>query len=277
MPWKLRGGIRYADRFAPRAAGSGRGEGDPANREVLHDPLQDERWDVELDVEYQLNARNDKQVLSYAPGKVQFVPLNPAKNPVSIDFPGDIFPNTVIEKQWQNQVSIRAGTTVNVLPGVVGVSAGAHFENRGVNPDYMQVDSFPVQRFGLHGGIILRVAKAVDLLASYAHIFQETIVVAAPAQQDAIAITDCYVGKATTGCVAPKGQIGSIDRTVGVKKEDGTGTQVLVEKSQGTPDGTGRLPQNLTRFVSGQPPYIINSGRYRSGFDVLAIGMNVHF
>jgi hypothetical protein len=277
MPWKLRGGIRYADRFAPRPAGTGHGESDPSNHEVVHDPLQDERWDVELDVEYQLNSRNDKQVVNYAPGKVLLVPQDPTRSPVPFDFPTNIFPNTVIEKQWQNQFSVRAGTTINLLPGVFGVSAGAHFENRGVNPDYMQIDFFPVQRIGLHGGVILRVAKSIDLLASYAHIFQETIVVAAPPQQDGATTSDCFLGKTTTGCNAPKGQIGGIDRTVGVLREDGTGREVLAEKSQGTPDGTGRLPQNLTRFVSGQPPYIVNSGRYRSGFDVLAVGMNVHF
>jgi hypothetical protein len=276
MPWKLRAGIRYADRLAPRPAGTGRGEADPASPEVIHDPLQDERWDAELDVEYELNARNDKQVLSYGPGKVVFVPVDPNKNPRSIDFPGDIFPQTIIDKQWQNQVSVRAGGTINLLPGVAGVSAGVHYENRGVNPDYMQIDFFPVQRIGLHGGIILRVAKSIDLLASYAHIFQETIVVGAPPHESGSMITACYNGTTTAGCSTPKGQLASIDKTVGSQAADGTGTQVLNETPTSR-DGTARVAQNVTRFTSGQPPYLINAGRYRSGYDVLAVGTTIHF
>src|SRR5262249_45209657 len=63
MPWKLRAGIRYASRFAPRVDGTGGKEADPAYAEPIHDPLQDERFDIEFDVQYELNARNKQQVL----------------------------------------------------------------------------------------------------------------------------------------------------------------------------------------------------------------------
>jgi hypothetical protein len=279
MPWKLRAGIRYADRFAPRVAGTGRHEGDPGFSEPIHDPLQDERWDLELDVEYQFNARNDKQVVNFAPNqRVQFVPSDRTRMPLSVEFPTVAFPNTVVEKYWQNQISARLGTTIALLPGVAAVSAGVHYENRGVDPDYMQIDFWPVQRIGLHGGVIFRVHKSIDLVASYAHIFQETIIVAAPEHQSGATIAGCFGGTQTTDCRAPKGQLASIDKTVGVAQDENhTGTQVLPEKSQGTPDGTARLDQNLTRYTPGQPPYIVNSGRYRSGYDVLAVGVNFHF
>jgi hypothetical protein len=279
MPWKLRAGIRYANRFAPRVDGTGRHEGDPSNPEPIHDPLQDERWDLELDVEYQLNGRNDKQVVNFAPNQsVAFVPADPTRPTQRVDFPSAGFPNTTIEKYWQNQISARLGSTITLLPGVAGLNLGAHFENRGINPDYMQIDFFPVQRIGVHGGIILRVHRSIDLVASYAHIFQETIVVAPPTQETAASIGACYSGMRTSGCMAPKGQLASIDKTVGVSTdENGTGTRVLEAKSQGTPDGTARLDQNLQRYTPTTPPYIVNAGRYRSGFDVLAVGVNMHF
>jgi hypothetical protein len=157
-----------------------------------------------------------------------------------------------------------------------------HYENRGVNPDYMQIDFFPVQRFGLHGGIVVRVAKGIDLTASYAHIFQETIVVGAPPHENGTMITDCYSPPTPppptpVSCTTPKGQLASIDKTVGSPKDiNGTGTRVLNEAPQST-DGTARVAQNVTRFTSGDPPFLINSGRYRSGYDVLAIGATVHF
>lgn len=271
FPWKLRAGIRYADRFAPRAAGTGREEADYANPDRIHDPLQDERWDVELDVEYQLNSRNDAQVVNYQSGNfLQFVPENPNSPPMTVDFPHPMGPqNTVIEKDWQDQVSVRLGGTLNLLPGVFGLSGGAHYETRGVNPDYMQTDFWPVSRVGLHTGVIVRVAKSIDLVFAYAHIFQETIVVAPPPHRTR---GDIDLERRTTG------RLYGIDKTVGAALDRaGAGTEVLEAQSQGAPDGEAKLDQNLNRVASDQPPWIINAGRYRSSFDIVSAGVNVHF
>jgi long-subunit fatty acid transport protein len=310
FPWKLRAGIRYADRFAPRPKGTGRDEADPASVEVIHDPLQDERWDIELDVQYELNSRNDKQVLTYyecdlpptdpnaatqCPPRatILFVPESGAM-PMPIEFPHPSGPqDTQIEKHWKDQVSLRLGGTYNVLPGKLGISAGTHYETRGVDPSYMQIDFWPVSRFGLSGGVTVRVFKSIDLVLSYAHIFQETIVVAPPEHQNRSEIYACYspppadpnVPPPMQTCHAPAGKVVTIDKSAGppIGKTDANGQPfteqptVKQAKSQGTPDGTARLTQNLNRVVNGEPPWIVNAGRYRSHFDIIAAGVNVHF
>jgi hypothetical protein len=271
MPWKVRAGIRYADRFAPRAGGTGREEADPAHWERIHDPLQDERWDIELDVEYQMNSRNDEQVITYRTGQGIFAqaagggPINSTIYPAD---PND--PTTRIEKHWKDQISARLGGSLNLVPGLFAISAGTHYETRGVTPDYMQIDFWPVQRLGLHTGIMLRVAESIDLVFSYAHVFQETIVVAPPEHRTRDVID---MERQATG-----GQSRNIDKRVGVLLDRaGNGLTELTEESQGTPQGTAKLNQVLSRTASGQPPFIINAGRYRSNFDIIAAGVNVHF
>jgi hypothetical protein len=306
FPWKLRAGVRYADRFAPRPTGTGRDEADAASPDVIHDPLQDERWDVELDVQYELNSRNDKQVVTYYEcdlpptdpnaatqcpprANIFFVPESMGAMPQPLEFPHPSGPqDTQIEKYWKDQVSVRLGGTYNVVPGKLGVSAGTHYETRGVNPDYMQIDFWPVSRLGLHGGVTVRVFKSVDLVLSYAHIFQETIVVAAPEHQHRSEIYACYAPAPvnptepppTQTCNAPPGEIANIDKSAGPPVLAGGATTqppVLEEESQGSPDGTARLDQNLNRVSNGEPPWIVNAGRYRSSFDIIAAGVNVHF
>jgi long-subunit fatty acid transport protein len=272
MPWKLRVGLRYADRFAPRPVGTGRWEADASTPHVVHDPLQDERWDIEADVEYQFNSRNDAQVVNYGSGKlVEFQAADPTRPPATTEFPNADVPYTIIEKNWKDQISARLGGTLTLLPGVAGVSAGAHYETRGIDPDYMQIDFWPVERLGLHAGVILRVAKSIDFVVSYAHIFQETIVVAPPAHKARDVIDD---ERAMTADKIPV----NVDKTVGALQDRaGNGQMVLEEVSQGKADGVARLDQNTSRNAGDQPPYIVNAGRYRSNFDIISAGVNVHF
>jgi hypothetical protein len=133
----------------------------------------------------------------------------------------------------------------------------------------MQIDFWPVSRVGLHTGIILRVAKRIDFLVSYAHIFQETITVSAPFHA---LRSDIGAARNVTGSAE------NIDKTVGVLLDRaGTGQEVLVEEPPASADGEARLEQNLSRSPLEQPPYITNSGTYRSNFDVLGVGLNIHF
>jgi hypothetical protein len=275
FPWKARAGIRYADRIAPRPDGTGKDEADWSNNEVIHDAFQDERWDIELDVEFQKNSVNDKQVLKYnnPPDKLEFVALD---GTVALN---DGPTETIIEKHWKDQLSVRVGGQVNVVPGLFGVMAGAHYETRGVDPAYVQADVWPMSRVGLHGGIIIRVHKSIDLIASFAHVFQETITAVPPQHQARDVIAGCFAGTAAdpAACAAPPGQIGAIDKSVGVSGADRKPPMVLEEAPHGKGDATARLRQQLTISAANQPPYVINSGTYRSNFDVIAAGVNVHF
>lgn len=266
MPWKLRGGVRYADRLTPRPTGTGSDEANPARAVVIHDPLQDERWDVELDAEWQMNSRNDKQFIDYRPG--QYLEFENTMGTVStIQYPLPEKPFTEVQKQWKDQVSVRLGGTLNVVPGLFGVSGGAHYETRGVDPSYMQIDFWPLQRVGLHTGVIVRLFRSVDLVLSYGHIFQETLIVAAPAHRPREEI-DTDLGFADAK---------EIDKRAGTMITRSDVVPVLDEKSQGASDGTAKLNQIISQKAGGEPPWIINAGRYRSNFDIFSAGVNLHF
>jgi hypothetical protein len=176
--------------------------------------------------------------------------------------------HTIVEKYWKDQVSLRLGGTYNLLPGLLGISAGAHYETRGVTPAFMQTDFWPVARLGLHAGVTVRVAGAIDLIVAYAHIFQETIVVAPPSHR---ARRDRSRAPHDRALAWNRQDVGApLDRS-------GSGTVVLQEPEQGAPDGVAALEQNLNRVASDQPPWIVNAGRYRSSYDILSVGVNVHF
>jgi hypothetical protein len=269
LPWKITGAIRYADRLAPRPSGSGQGE---ATHGHLNDAFQNELWDVELDAEYLLSARNKELRVDYQEN--QTIEAETLAGMVSmVKFPDVPRPNatstdTVIPKHWKNQLSLRLGGSYNVIPGLFGFSLGAHYETMGVNPDYMQIDFWPVSRIGLHAGVKFRVSGRIDLTASFAHIFQEDVVVAAPQDRSRELSYPDYVAT---------GQVTTIDKRVGTAPR-GTDPPVVPEPAyKQTPNGTARVAQYVTKSVAGQTPWIINSGTYRSSFDVVAVGMNIHF
>jgi len=271
MPWKLRGGIRYARRFAPRPTGTGQGEAAGVDGQRIHDALEDERWDVEVDVEYQMNGRHQDQFVRYVPGQVVwFLPTNGMLSPGR--FPDATRDYTQIRKHWNDQISARVGGTYNLFPGLFGISAGAHYENRGVDPAYMQLDAWPLSRFGVHFGVVMRIAHSIDLVAAYSHIFQETLIVQAPDHAEGADISRDYAAAGNNEDV-----IHNIDKRTGVAPSRSEPAPILNETKPAGGNGTARLTSISTLTPSAQPPWIINAGTYRSQIDVVSVGMNVHF
>ena len=277
LPWHLTLGFRYADRLLPRPVGSGAGEARENTRQVLHDPMQDEAWDVEIDVEYQANSVNQQQEVWPRLGQgieARCAAEDPGCSDVreeqisSVEFPEPSAPVTVVEKHWQDQLSIRIGASWNPLPGALSLSAGAHYENRGVDADFMQIDFWPLERLGLHAGVTIRISGMADLTFSYAHIFQETLVVAPPAHR-------------------ARG-LGGFDKTIGPPPDrsmpldcdaGGADPDYCVAHEPPLPerDGVAQLRQSLTKSASDDPAWIVNAGEYRSHFDLLSVGLSVHF
>lgn len=265
FPWSAWAGLRYAVRLAPRSYDSGSGDLTPLGDGRVHDAFEDERMDVELDVAYEMNARHRDLTIDYAPGFAEF---ESTSGTVTMQaFPDPSMPNTNVQKRWRDQVSVRLGGSYNVLPGLFGVSAGVHYENRGVDPSYMQVDYWPLQRLGLHAGVRIRVAETIDVMLAYAHIFQETLVVGAPAHENFDVIGMQYAQTHT---------VTNIDKRVGVPSS----SMPLTPREEPKPasiDGEARLTQNFAKALPGTPPAIINAGTYRSSIDVVSAGLNVHF
>lgn len=254
MPDKLLFAMRYSDRLAPRPTGTGLSPQDPATF-VIHDPLQDERWDLELDVEYFFTSENDKTVVVPKPG--QFVEFKSRQGDLIAAQDTEI-PRTQVVRNWRDQWSLRLGGSYHVLPGRFGVSAGVHYETRAVDPTYMSIDFWPLQRLGLHSGLIFRLWSRIDITLSYAHIFQETLVVAPPEHGGRVS--------------------GGFDKSVGTQGFDRAETlPVLEEAPLSNVDGVAGLRQNLTKTARGDPAWIMNSGTYTSGFDVVGVGVLVHY
>jgi hypothetical protein len=266
FPWSAWVAVRYADRLAPRPQRKLPDESNLEQASTVHDAFQDERFDIEADVHYEMNARHKDLSIEYVPG--QFAEFESTMGTVTMQaFPDPSMPVTVIQKRWKDQISARLGGSYNILPGLFGVSAGVHYETRGVDPSYMQIDYWPLSRVGLHGGVRVRVAKTIDLTFSYAHIFQETLVVGAPQHETFQVIGMQYLATKS---------VMNIDKTVGVP----TGMPLTPLEENPKPaskDGEARLTQNFAKALPGTPPAIINSGRYRSDFDVFSVGMNLHF
>jgi hypothetical protein len=264
FPYSAWAALRYASRLAPRPHGSG--HDDVAHGGRVQDAFEDERWDVELDLQYEMNARHRDLTITYIPNQqVRFESL--AGSTTMQAFPDVTMPNTNIQKRWRDQMSIRAGGSYNILPGLFGVSAGVHYENRGVDPSYMQVDYWPLQRVGLHAGLKVRVARTIDVVLSYAHIFQETLTVSAPAHENFDKIGMDYLQTHT---------VTKIDKRVGVPSSTMPLTP-LEEPRPAASEGEARLTQNFAKALPGTPPVIINSGTYRSSIDIVSAGLNVHF
>jgi hypothetical protein len=266
FPWSTWLALRYAVRLAPRSYASGSGDLTATAGGRVRDAFEEERMDVELDVAYEMNARHRDLTIEYKPGQV--AEFESTSGTVTMQaFPDPSMPVTTIQKRWRDQISVRLGGSYNVLPGLFGVTAGVHYENRGVDPSYMQVDFWPLQRLGLHAGVRIRVARSIDVMLAYAHIFQETLVVGAPAHENFDVIGMQYAQTKT---------VNNIDKRVGVPSSSMPLTP-LEERKPASIDGEARLTQNFAKALPGTPPAIINAGTYRSSIDVFSAGLNVHF
>jgi hypothetical protein len=172
QPWQLGLGFRYADRIHPRYADAER-EGRRTGR--VEDHMQNERWDVELDVTWQINSQVQDFILSIPANQNVGVCTNAAGcDPASVTpFPltGAEAKQNPLPHGWQDQLVLRAGADWNILPGVLAARIGTSFNTSGFNRTYQTQDFMPGARLGLHIGGTWRIDR-FDLSIAYAHIFQ---------------------------------------------------------------------------------------------------------
>ncbi|MCA9601295.1 MAG: hypothetical protein KC417_04695 [Myxococcales bacterium] len=169
QPWSLRMGLRYADRIKPRAVDSA---GASAASGRVEDSMANERWDVEFDAQYEHSSSLYQYVIGVPSMSTVGVTANTGGNVTTNPLP---VPSTnLVPHNWQDQISLRLGGDYNILPGFLATRLGVSFETSGVDPSYMQLDFWPVQRFGVHAGATIRLGR-FDLSVAYAHFFQETI------------------------------------------------------------------------------------------------------
>ncbi|MGE0787758.1 MAG: OmpP1/FadL family transporter [Sandaracinaceae bacterium] len=179
QPWVFGLAVRYSDQRNPNGRHR---DPDQAGRVSgrIEDPMVTENFDLELDVVYQLNAQVQDFVVTQPPGAAVDICEGPrtaedcAMNGPSLTAP--LPPQLPLAHGWRDQILVRAGADWNVIPGMLALRTGAHFESSGVNSTYQIHDFIPGMRLGLHLGMTFRIER-FDVSIAYAHIFQfdETI------------------------------------------------------------------------------------------------------
>jgi len=157
-------GVRYASRRTER-------------RRAL-DPMQDERWDIELNGTWSETSHIDQYTLKLydqapgAPGSSR-VAFSSAPGSAALALPAQI----VIPYHWRDTFSVRAGGDYNAIAGKLALRAGVSYESSATPTAYMNIDAWAVSRYGLHLGATWAFG-ALKLSLAYAHIFYESVNVA---------------------------------------------------------------------------------------------------
>lgn len=171
LPWTVTFGLRYADRITPR----------PYDQEEVErlsgrveDPMANERWDIELNAVYTHSSAVDDYLIRVPAGSTVGLSNNNGSGVTSANL---MVPElNRVPHRWRDQLMLNLGGDYNVLPSLAAVRLGLSYETSGVNRSYMQLDYWPVQTFGVHGGLTVRLGS-FDISLAYAHFFRQTVYV----------------------------------------------------------------------------------------------------
>jgi long-subunit fatty acid transport protein len=127
------------------------------------DFLTHDSFDIELDLTYSRNSSFDQLTVLFDPGqRVNF----------GTTVGASIIPeNASIQKNWKDTYGARLGGEYNAIPEKLGIRAGAFFQTKGQDEQYLNLDFHPGQMFGFYVGATARVTKSLDLSVGYGHIF----------------------------------------------------------------------------------------------------------
>lgn len=248
VPWALTLAGRY---HQPLVAGR-------AREDAYLDPISQERWDVEADLMWNMNARARTNVVQVG-DDVALGFRNAAgipQRPVVV--PEEDLSQFTIDRHLVDSVALRVGGSYNPIPGRLALHAGGFWESRGVDPDYANIDSFAFARVGLGVGLTVRLGD-VDLRAAYGHIFQEDLEVAPPPHQ-------------------PRDQADPDDPSSGFDKR--IGGEVVEDPDAPAPkdaDGVAKLQQTALLESDNRPRRVVNAGKYTADFHQLSVGLTYRF
>jgi long-chain fatty acid transport protein len=130
--------------------------------EGRRDFLSHDQFDIELDLTYSRGSSFDQLTVMLDPQRVNF------GTTVGASY---IPANASINKKWTDTYGVRLGGEFNAIPEKLGIRAGAFFQTKGQDEQYLNLDFHPGQMFGLYIGATARVTKSLDLSVGYGHIF----------------------------------------------------------------------------------------------------------
>ncbi|MDH5670895.1 MAG: hypothetical protein OEZ06_02040 [Myxococcales bacterium] len=269
LPWALTLGFRYSGLL------SGGVVSGVSDSRRAPDPMDSELWDVELDLGYSFNARAGKNTVQAGEDVVLYT--RDAKGDggrIEVDL--DDLSQFDIDRHLKDSVTLRLGGSYSIVPRQVALHAGTFYESRGVEPEYVNIDTFALARVGVGIGVLWRLGM-VDLTASYGHIFQEQFELAPPAHEP-LPLPEGEFDEDNP----PPPDRGFDQRVGGTFGADGVrqGGVVLEDPDAPAPgegDATAALQQEAAVSTVSRPNRVINAGKYTASFDVIAIGVNLRF
>ncbi|HEY2732555.1 MAG TPA: hypothetical protein VGI70_01150 [Polyangiales bacterium] len=235
----------------------------PRSDDAHADYMTRDAWDVEADATFTANHQMGSNKVEIADNfSLEFRRANAAPQMPLMVSQSDL-QQLNVERHVRSTVALRLGGSYNVLPGRVQVSAGGFFQTRGAAADYVSVTNFGLTRVGVGLGVTIRLGR-VDLMAAYAHIFQETFDEAPPNPQPRTAATD-----------NPKS---GFDQRI---YQDGVLSDVPKTDPRApaprAADGVAASQQSAVFTSDAMRARVINAGSYVVSFNVLSIGLVHHF
>lgn len=266
-------GVRFSDRIHPRFY-----ETRKKPSEQLRDSMSDERWDVEANAIYYFNSVNDYILYSndgtergfYYERNADGTLPPPKSHPV-----GECNPEPEKGKPCRrretktffggkNQLGLRLGGDINIIPGVFSARAGVSWDQRGINPDYASAQNMNFQRLGLHAGVTVRFAKNTDFSIGYSHIFFESIEVQLNNK-----------GEEGTAATIPNMAIYAKDPATAKKYHIKADFDENGEPTLKKLDGVAKA-EYTSAGENRSSPYI-NAGKYTYQMDIVGVSVAQHF
>ena len=161
IPMEARLGFRY---HHPRAQRSRPQRWITKQGGYARDGMSQDLFDIELDLTWSHNSAVDEIEIQMKPGIEINGTLNGATIPENADVP----------HQWKDVIGIRLGGEYVPIPDFLALRAGAFFESKGVDDEYLNLDFHLAERIGVAGGLTVRVSR-VDISAAYQHTFFGTL------------------------------------------------------------------------------------------------------
>ena len=137
------------------------------------DPMHDDVFDVELDLEWSHDKQFDTFGLTF-----------PANTPIFVDGgtppPSNAAPlsnvpvNADVPHKWKDTWGFRLGGDYVAMPDKLSIRGGVWYQSSAVDPKYLHLDFIPTQRLGLTVGGSVRLGP-VDIQVGYAHVFASTL------------------------------------------------------------------------------------------------------
>jgi len=154
-------------------------------RERVLEPMKDEFWDFEVDVNWAQTSHVDQFRIKVHNDTAPEDSDDPDERVPGIQFSsgeGDDEPSVSVPRQrnaipkwWKDTWTFRAGGDINVIQDRLSIRAGGSFATRAVRPEFMNIDYMPVQKIGLHLGATLKFQERYKATVAYSHLFFEQI------------------------------------------------------------------------------------------------------